>query len=143
MYSHTNYMDYLSDEQIKILMISKDSPHISESINNNVDSYEIQDNFIKYTSQFDKFSNLFSQFSLNPEKIESFKKTREIIKSELGASLLDVLLSHENKLYESMKYDYEMEQRYSEWLNSESNYPEEDIFESNTPEEEKDDEHYY
>ena len=42
MYSDTNYMDYLSDEQIKILMISKDSPHISESINNNVDSYEIQ-----------------------------------------------------------------------------------------------------
>ena len=42
-----------------------------------------------------------------------------------------------------MKDDYEMDQHHSEWLNSESNYPEEDVFESNTPEEEKDDEHYY
>ena len=143
MYSHTSYMDNLSDEQIKILIISKESPHISEIINNNVDSYEIQDNFIKYTSQFDKFSNFFSQFSFNKEEIESFKKTRAIIKSELGSDGVDVLLSHEKKFYESIKDDYEMDQYSSEWLNSESNYPEEDVFESNTPEEEKDDEHYY
>ena len=136
-------MDNLSDEQIKILIISKESPRISEIINNNVNSYHIQDNFIKYTSQFDKFSSFFSQFSFNTEEIESFKKTREIIKSELGSDGVDVLLSHEKKSYESMKDDYEMDQHHSEWLNSESNYPEEDVFESNTPEEEKDDEHYY
>ena len=136
-------MDNLSDEQIKILIISKESPHISEIINNNVNSYHIQDNFIKYTSQFDKFSSFFSQFSFNTEEIESFKKTRAIIKSELGASGVEVLLSHEHKFYESIRDSYEMDQAYSKWYNTESGYPEEDIFESNTPEEEKDDEHYY
>lgn len=136
-------MDNLSDEQIKILIILKESPHISEVINNNDNSHHIQDNFIKYTSQFDKFSSFFSQFSFNTEEIESFKKTRAIIKSELGVSGVEVLLSHEHKFYESMRDSYEMDQVHSEWLNTESGYPEEDVFESNTPEEDRDDWDYY
>jgi hypothetical protein len=136
-------MDYLSDEQIKILIISKDSPHISNIVEQKDFMGKCQDRFIKNSSVFDHFSSFFSTFNSNSDEITSFEKTREIIKSELGFNGVDVLLSHENKSYESIKDDYEMDQHHSEWLNSESNYPEEDVFESNTPEEEKDDEHYY
>ena len=95
MYSHTNYMDYLSDEQIKILMISKDSPHISNIVEQKDFMGKCQDRFIKNSSVFDHFSSFFSTFNSNSDEITSFEKTREIIKSELGFNGVDVLLSHE------------------------------------------------
>ena len=135
-------MSYLSDTQIKILIISKDSPHISNIVEQKDFKGNCKDQFIKNNSVFDHFSGFFSTFSFNPDEIASFEKTREIIKSELGIDGVDVLLSHEKKSYKSMKDDYEMNQLYSEWL-TESDYPEGDVLESNTPDEYKGDWDYY
>ena len=144
MYSHRNYMDNLSDEQIKILIISKESPHISEIINDNNDSYYIQDHFIRSTSKFDKFSSFFDEFNFSTtDEIESLQKTKEIIKSELGVSGVDVLLSHEKKYYSYLEENYKIDSIISNYFDSEPPSYEEDIFESNIPEDEKDDAHYY
>ena len=65
MYGHTNDMDYLSDDQIKILIISKESPTICDTVMQ--EDYDVRclDQLIKSSSDFDHFSLCLTLYCYN------------------------------------------------------------------------------
>jgi hypothetical protein len=132
----------LTDEQIKVLIVSKDSPTISNAVIDNDFSEICVDKFIQSSSDFNKFSTLLTMQMRNG-RIDTSKQNNieNIIKSELGNDGLNELLSYTNRKYKEWKIEQDTE-TYMEELCSET-IRSQDVFESNTPDEDRDDWDYY
>ena len=141
-------MHELTDEQIKVLLVSKDSPTISDIVIENDSSERCVDKFIQSNHGFEIFSNLLSmQYNVKVNHGEVYvdaskqNDIENIIKSELGDDGLNQLLSYTNRKFK----EWEIEQRIEEMISREessSEPPPEPVFESNTPDEDKDDWNY-
>ena len=138
----------LTDEQIKVLLVSKDSPIISNVVIENDSSEICVDKFIQSNHGFEIFSNLLSmQYNVKVHHGEVYVDASKqddienIIKSELGDDGLDQLVSYTNRKYKEWKIEQDTE-TYMEELCSET-IRSQDVFESNTPDEDRDDWDYY
>lgn len=131
-------MDYLSDEQIKILIISKESPTICDTIMENDLEGMCLDQLIKNTSDFSYFSLYLTLLtsSITSDKIQN------IIESKLGKDGLIVLNRSESLLYKEYEDD-QLANQYMEEERDTTNNESTDVFEYNTPEEDRDDWDYY
>lgn len=135
---HNNHMDYLSDEQIKILIISKESPTICDTIMENDLEGMCLDHLIKNTSDFSYFSFCLTLMA----RSITYDKIQNIIESKLGKDGLIVLNRAESRFYKECEDDHLVDQYMEEErdaINNEST----DVFEYNTPEEDRDDWDYY
>jgi hypothetical protein len=131
----------LTDEQIKVLLVSKDSPTISDAVIDNDFSEICVDKFIQSSSDFNKFSTLLTMQMRNG-RIDTSKQNNieNIIKSELGDDGLNELLSYTKRKYKEWKIKQESEN----YMEDERYEPvPQDVLESNTPDEDKEDWDYY
>jgi len=131
-------MDYLSDEQIKILIISKESPTICDTIMQEDFDGKCLDQLIKSGSDFTYFSLCLT---LLANEITQ-NKIQNIIKSKLGEYGLEELNSSLNILMDGAK-NKQLVDDYIEEERNEANNESTDVFRFNTPEEDKDDWDYY
>jgi hypothetical protein len=138
----------LTDEQIKVLLVSKDSPIISNVVIENDSSEICVDKFIQSNHGFEIFSNLLSmQYNVKVHHGEVYVDASKqddienIIKSELGDDGLDQLVSYTNRKYKEWKIEQGIEEMSMEESSSEP--APQNVFESNTPDEDKDDWDYY
>ena len=138
MCGHTDNMDYLSDEQIKILFISKESATICDAVVDLDYEGKLLDGLIKNSSDFRYFS---LGLTLLTESIVG-NKIQNIIKSQLGLDGLKVLNHYENLVIKRIQEDLDVDEFIQEKRDAE-NYESIDIFESNTPEEDRDGWDYY
>lgn len=138
MCGHTDNMDYLSDEQIKILIISKESATICDAVVDLDYEGKLLDGLIKNSSDFRYFS---LGLTLLTESIVG-NKIQNIIKSQLGLDGLKVLNHYENLVIKRIQEDLDVDEFIQEKRDAE-NYESIDIFESNTPEEDRDGWDYY
>jgi hypothetical protein len=127
-------MDYLSDEQIKILLVSKESPTICDTIMQYDFDGMCLDKFIKNSSDFSYFSLCLTLFC----NYVTQNKIGNIITSKLGQDELKVLNSSLNILSDGDE-NYLLAEQYMDEMRSLLNNESQDIFESNTPEEDRDD----
>ena len=130
-------MSYLSDEQIKILLVSKESPTICDTIMENDFEERCPDQLIKSSSDFNYFSLCLTSVQYNSSLIS---KIDDIIKFKLGKEGLNELYSRFNTLGKEIDDEYDAE-KYERELRSEPEH--QGVLESNTPDEDKDDWDYY
>ena len=131
-------MSYLSDEQIKILLVSKESPTICDTVRQ--EDYDVRclDQLIKSSSDFDHFSLCLTFYCNNVTQ----NKIENIIKSKLGQDGLKELNSALNVWGEYIKNDQLADQYMQEERNTTNNEPT-DVFKYNTPEEDRGDWDHY
>ncbi|ARS64861.1 hypothetical protein NMSP_1246 [Candidatus Nitrosomarinus catalina] len=131
-------MDYLSDDQIKILIISKESPTICDTLMEEDFDGRCLDRLIKNTSDFSYFSLCLTLMVNTIVK----NKIQNIIKSKLGQDGLEELNSALNIYMHDAKNDVLAEQ-YTQEERDTANNESTDVFKYNTPEEDRDDWDYY
>ena len=138
MYSHTNCMDYLSDDQIKILIISKESPTICDTIMEADFDGRCLDRLIKNTSDFSYFSLCLTLWSSTIAE----NKIQNIVESELGQDGL-IVLNHSYNLERQENENYQNAEQYMQEERDTTHNESTDVFKYNTPEEDRDDWDYY